>query len=251
MSLKETINIEKLPGHVAIIMDGNGRWAKEQGKDRLFGHLHGVESVRDIVEGAAELGIKNLTLYAFSTENWDRPEYEVIGLMELLVDTIRKEVPTLNKNNIRLHVIGAINMLPENAQKELSEAINETAHNTGLNLIMALSYSSRWEIVNATQLIAADVLNGKLSIANITQDIFKEYLTTRLFPDPELLIRTSGEYRISNFLLYQSAYAELYFTDVLWPDFRRENFYEALINYQQRERRFGKTGDQIKNEQII
>ncbi len=251
MSLKETINIEKLPGHVAIIMDGNGRWAKEQGKDRLFGHLHGVESVRDIVEGAAELGIKNLTLYAFSTENWDRPEYEVIGLMELLVDTIRKEVPTLNKNNIRLHVIGAINMLPENAQRELSEAINETAHNTGLNLIMALSYSSRWEIVNATQLIAADVLNGKLSIANITQDIFKEYLTTRLFPDPELLIRTSGEYRISNFLLYQSAYAELYFTDVLWPDFRRENFYEALINYQQRERRFGKTGDQIKNEQII
>ena len=251
MSLKETINIEKLPGHVAIIMDGNGRWAKEQGKDRLFGHLHGVESVRDIVEGAAELGIKNLTLYAFSTENWDRPEYEVIGLMELLVDTIRKEVPTLNKNNIRLHVIGAINMLPENAQRELSEAINETAHNTGLNLIMALSYSSRWEIVNATQLIAVDVLNGKLSIANITQDIFKEYLTTRLFPDPELLIRTSGEYRISNFLLYQSAYAELYFTDVLWPDFRRENFYEALINYQQRERRFGKTGDQIKNEQII
>ena len=251
MSLKETINIEKLPGHVAIIMDGNGRWAKEQGKDRLFGHLHGVESVRDIVEGAAELGIKNLTLYAFSTENWDRPEYEVIGLMELLVDTIRKEVPTLNKNNIRLHVIGAINMLPENAQREVSEAINETAHNTGLNLIMALSYSSRWEIVNATQLIAADVLNGKLSIANITQDIFKEYLTTRLFPDPELLIRTSGEYRISNFLLYQSAYAELYFTDVLWPDFRRENFYEALINYQQRERRFGKTGDQIKNEQII
>jgi len=251
MSLKETINIEKLPSHIAIIMDGNGRWAKEQGKDRLFGHLHGVESVRDIVEGAAELGIKNLTLYAFSTENWDRPEYEVIGLMELLVDTIRKEVPTLNKNNIRLHVIGAINMLPENAQRELSEAINETAHNTGLNLIMALSYSSRWEIVNATQLIAADVLNGKLSIANITQDIFKEYLTTRLFPDPELLIRTSGEYRISNFLLYQSAYAELYFTDVLWPDFRRENFYEALINYQQRERRFGKTGDQIKNEQII
>ena len=251
MSLKETINIEKLPGHVAIIMEGNGRWAKVQGKDRLFGHLHGVESVRDIVEGAAELGIKNLTLYAFSTENWDRPEYEVIGLMELLVDTIRKEVPTLNKNNIRLHVIGAINMLPENAQRELSEAINETAHNTGLNLIMALSYSSRWEIVNATQLIAADVLNGKLSIANITQDIFKEYLTTRLFPDPELLIRTSGEYRISNFLLYQSAYAELYFTDVLWPDFRRENFYEALINYQQRERRFGKTGDQIKNEQII
>jgi len=251
MSLKETINIEKLPGHVAIIMDGNGRWAKEQGKDRLFGHLHGVESVRDIVEGAAELGIKNLTLYAFSTENWDRPEYEVIGLMELLVDTIRKEVPTLNKNNIRLHVIGAINMLPENAQRELSEAINETAHNTGLNLIMALSYSSRWEIVNATQLIAADVLNGKLSIANITQDIFKEYLTTRLFPDPELLIRTSGEYRISNFLLYQSAYAELYFTDVLWPDFRRENFYEALINYQQRERRFGKTGDQLKNDQII
>jgi len=232
-------------------MDGNGRWAKEQGKDRLFGHLHGVESVRDIVEGAAELGIKNLTLYAFSTENWDRPEYEVIGLMELLVDTIRKEVPTLNKNNIRLHVIGAIKMLPENAQRELSEAIHETAHNTGLNLIMALSYSSRWEIINATQLIAADGLKGKLSVENITQDIFKDYLTTSLFPDPELMIRTSGEYRISNFLLYQLAYTELYFTEVLWPDFRRENLYEALINYQQRERRFGKTGDQLKNDQII
>jgi undecaprenyl diphosphate synthase len=228
-------------------MDGNGRWAQEKGEDRLFGHLHGVESVRNIVEAAAEINIEYLTLYAFSTENWDRPEYEVTGLMELLVDTIRREVPTLNKNNIRLHVIGDINMLPENARQELAEALNETSANTGLNLIMALSYSSRWEIVNAVKNIAADVLSNKILPENITQDTFQQYLTTSAFPDPELMIRTSGEFRISNFLLYQLAYAELYFTNTRWPDFRKENLYEAIIDFQQRERRFGKTGEQIKN----
>ena len=191
--------MQRLPGHIAIIMDGNGRWAKEKGEDRLFGHLHGVESVRNIVEGCAELGIKCLTLYAFSTENWDRPEYEVSGLMELLVDTIRKEVPTLNKNNIRLHVIGDTDMLPEAAKKELTEALAETAVNTGLDLIMALSYSSRWEITNAVKQIAVAVKEGRLQPTAITQETLQQYLSTSRFPDPELMIRTSGEYRISNF----------------------------------------------------
>ena len=247
MTLKDNIDMLRLPSHIAIIMDGNGRWAKEKGEDRLYGHLHGVESVRNIVEGAAELGIKYLTLYAFSTENWDRPEYEVSGLMELLVDTIRNEVPTLNKNNIRLHVIGDIDMLPGEAKSELKEAINETSVNTGLNLIMALSYSSRWEIVHAVKQIATDVKDGKLMPDAITQHTIQQYLTTRNFPDPELMIRTSGEYRISNFLLYQLAYSELYFTNTRWPDFRKENLYTAILDYQSRERRFGKTGEQIKD----
>jgi undecaprenyl diphosphate synthase len=250
MSLKDKINIQQLPKHIAIIMDGNGRWAKEKGEDRLFGHLNGVESVRNIVEGAAELGIQNLTLYAFSTENWDRPAYEVTGLMELLVDTIRKEVPTLNKNNIKLHLIGDINMLPQMAKKELDEAIAETSSNTGLNLIMALSYSSRWEINTAIKRIAIDVKANKLQPEEITQETVQKYLCTSEFPDPELMIRTSGEYRISNFLLYQIAYSELYFTNTLWPDFRKENLYEAILDYQNRERRFGKTGEQIKNDNV-
>lgn len=240
-----------MPGHIAIIMDGNGRWAREKGHDRLFGHLHGVESVRNIVEGAAELGIGYLTLYAFSTENWDRPADEVSGLMELLVDTIRKEVPTLNKNNIRLMVIGDTEMLPENARRELNEAIAETSVNTGLRLVMALSYSSRWEIVRAVKLMAADVKAGKLQPEDISQETIPQYLATREIPDPELMIRTSGEFRISNFLLYQLAYTELYFTDTLWPDFRKENLYEAIVNFQQRERRFGKTSDQMKQEQEL
>ncbi len=240
-----------MPGHIAIIMDGNGRWAREKGHDRLFGHLHGVESVRNIVEGAAELGIGYLTLYAFSTENWDRPADEVSGLMELLVDTIRKEVPTLNKNNIRLMVIGDTDMLPENARRELNEAIAETSVNTGLRLVMALSYSSRWEIVRAVKLMAADVKTGKLQPEDISQETIPQYLATREIPDPELMIRTSGEFRISNFLLYQLAYTELYFTDTLWPDFRKENLYEAIVNFQQRERRFGKTSDQMKQEQEL
>lgn len=246
--LLEKIDKNHLPRHIAIIMDGNGRWAKEQGQDRLFGHVHGVESVRNIVEGCAELGIEYLTLYAFSTENWDRPEYEVVGLMELLVNTIHNEVESLNKNNIRLHVIGDMNMLPDYARKELKEALEITQKNTGLNLIMALSYSGRWELLNAVKNIAHEVKANRLKIEEIDQDTLQQYLCTSGFPDPELMIRTSGEYRISNFLLYQLAYAELYFTQVRWPDFRKENLYEAIVDYQGRERRFGKTSEQIVTE---
>ena len=245
MSLRAQIDNERVPKHIAIIMDGNGRWAKEQGQDRLFGHFHGVASVRDIVEGSAELGVKYLTLYAFSTENWDRPALEVTGLMELLVETIRKEVPILNKNNIRLHVIGELGMLPDHAKNALQEAFDLTAQNTGLNLVLALSYSSRWELVNAVKKIAEDVKADKLDPSAITQDTLQQYLSTSEFPDPELMIRTSGEYRISNFLLYQLAYAELYFTQTRWPDFRKENLYEAILDFQKRERRFGKTSSQI------
>ncbi len=245
MSLKENINLDKLPGHIAIIMDGNGRWAKEKGEDRLFGHFSGVESVRNIVEGCAELGVKYLTLYAFSTENWDRPKDEVTGLMELLVQTIKKETKTLNKNNIKLFVIGNTSLLPDSANKELNEACEETQSNTGMSLIMALSYSSRWEISNAVKQIAFEVKSGKLDPEEINNETFEKHLCTAGFPDPELMIRTSGEYRISNFLLYQLAYAELYFTDTLWPDFRKENLYEAIIDYQNRERRFGKTSEQL------
>jgi undecaprenyl diphosphate synthase len=244
-NLESQIDKERLPRHIAIIMDGNGRWAKEQGHDRLYGHYHGVESVRNIVEGCAELGIEYLTLYAFSTENWERPEYEVVGLMELLVNTIRNEVESLNKNNIKLHVIGDMSMLPDYARRELNEALDITKANTGLNLVMALSYSGRWELLNAVKNIAHEVKKGKLSVEEIDQDILQQNLTTSNFPDPELMIRTSGEYRISNFLLYQLAYAELYFTNVRWPDFRKENLYEAILDYQGRERRFGKTGEQI------
>jgi len=246
--LLEQLDKSRLPRHIAIIMDGNGRWAREQGQDRLFGHYHGVESVRDIVEGCAELGIEYLTLYAFSTENWDRPQYEVVGLMELLVKTIRGEVESLNKNNIRLHVIGDMNMLPDYARNELKEALEFTAQNTGLNLVMALSYSSRWELTEAVKNLALDVKAGKLDPSTITQDTLQQYLSTKDFPDPELMIRTSGEYRISNFLLYQLAYAELYFTSVRWPDFRKENLYEAILDFQARERRFGKTSAQIQQE---
>lgn len=248
MTLKDQIDINRLPRHIAIIMDGNGRWAQEKGQDRLYGHFHGVESVRNIVEGAAELGIEYLTLYAFSTENWDRPVSEVTGLMELLVETIRNEVPTLNKNNIRLHVIGDMTMLPEYAQKALEEALFLTSQNTGLNLVMALSYSSRWELVNAVKKIAEDVQAGKVDPASISQDTLEKYLVTSELPDPELMIRTSGEYRISNFLLYQLAYAELYFTSTRWPDFRKEHLYEAILDFQKRERRFGKTSDQMQDE---
>jgi undecaprenyl diphosphate synthase len=246
--LLEKIDKNSLPRHIAIIMDGNGRWAREQGQDRLFGHFHGVESVRNIVEGCAELGIGYLTLYAFSTENWDRPEYEVVGLMELLVTTIRNEVESLNKNNIRLHVIGDMNMLPEYAKNELNEALEITGKNTGLNLVMALSYSGRWELLNAVKNIAYEVKKGGLKVEEIDQDTLQRYLCTSGFPDPELMIRTSGEYRISNFLLYQLAYAELYFTSVRWPDFRKENLYEAIVDYQARERRFGKTSEQVADQ---
>ena len=243
--LLEKIDKDRLPRHIAIIMDGNGRWAREQGHDRLYGHFHGVESVRNIVEGCAEIGVEYLTLYAFSTENWERPEYEVVGLMELLVSTIRNEVESLHKNNIKLHVIGDMNMLPDYARKELKEALDFTKDNTGLNLVMALSYSGRWELLNAVKNIAYEVKKGNLSLEEIDQDTLQQHLTTSGLPDPELMIRTSGEYRISNFLLYQLAYAELYFTHVRWPDFRKENLYEAIIDYQGRERRFGKTGEQL------
>ena len=248
-ALKEGIDLTRLPNHIAIIMDGNGRWATEKGHDRLYGHFHGVESVRNILEGCAELNIRYLTLYAFSTENWDRPKDEVDGLMELLVDTIRKEVATLNKNNIKLHVIGDMNTLPVDARKALQEALVETSHNDKFNLILALSYSSRWELVNAVKNIAVDVQRGNLSPQNITQDTLQSYLATSQFPDPELMIRTSGEYRISNFLLYQLAYAELYFTTTRWPDFRKEHLFEAILDFQRRRRRFGKTDEQLHHQQ--
>ncbi|WP_346316695.1 isoprenyl transferase [Chitinophaga sp. YIM B06452] len=252
MSLKDQLDLQRLPRHIAIIMDGNGRWAKERGQDRLYGHHQGVESVRDIVEGCAELGIEYLTLYAFSTENWDRPVYEVNGIMELLVTTIRNEVGTLNKNNIRLHVIGDMAMLPPHCFRELEEAKEMTAANKGLNLVMALSYSARWEILQAVRSIAKDAQAGKLNPDEVTPEIWEKYLCTAKLPDPELMIRTSGEHRISNFLLYQLAYAELYFTNTRWPDFRKENLYEAILNYQTRERRFGKTSEQIQqNEEIV
>ncbi|MFC4263310.1 isoprenyl transferase [Ferruginibacter yonginensis] len=240
------INLQHLPAHIAIIMDGNGRWAQEQGNNRLFGHMHGVESVRDIVEGAAEIGIQYLTLYTFSTENWDRPADEVNGLMELLVDTIKKEVPTLNKNNIRLHVIGHTERLPAHAREQLNEALKDTAANNGLQLIMALSYSSRTEMVDAVKNIAASVKNNELAINAITPETITQHLSTSDFPEPALLIRTGGDYRISNFLLYQIAYTELYFTETMWPAFRKEDLHKAIIEFQRRERRFGKTGDQIK-----
>lgn len=243
--LQEQIDRSRLPLHIAVIMDGNGRWAREKGEDRLYGHYHGVESVRAVVEGCAELSIKYLTLYAFSTENWDRPEDEVSGLMELLVSTIRKEAEGLNKNNIRLHIIGDKRMLPPTARQELTEALELTKNNTGLNLIMAVSYSGRWDITNAVKNIAQQAKNGSIQPEEITHDLMKQHLSTANFPDPELMIRTSGEYRISNFLLYELAYAELYFTDVRWPDFRKNNLHEAILDYQNRERRFGKTSEQL------
>jgi undecaprenyl diphosphate synthase len=246
MDILQSLDRSKLPRHIAIIMDGNGRWAKERGEDRVYGHHEGVVSVREIVNACAELGVGYLTLYAFSTENWNRPVAEVNALMELLVNTIRKEVEELRKNNIRLHVIGDIASLPESCQRELQEAKDITASNTGLNLILALSYSSRWELIEAARKMAKDAAAGTLKPEDINDEVFHKYLNTADFPDPELMIRTSGEYRISNYLLYQLAYAELYFTPVHWPEFRKQQLYEALLNYQQRERRFGKTSEQIQ-----
>lgn len=245
MSIKDQINTSKLPQHIAVIMDGNGRWAKEQGKLRVFGHKNGVLAVRDTVEGAAEIGIKFLTLYAFSTENWNRPKLEVTALMELLVSTINKETKTLIQNNVRLNAIGDLDSLPSRCLKELKEAINKTAHNTGLTLTLALSYSSRWEIAHAAKKIAADVQSGLINQQNIDEKLFESYLSTYNLPDPELMIRTSGEHRISNYLLWQLAYAELYFTPKLWPDFRKEDLLLAIQDYQKRERRFGLTSEQI------
>jgi undecaprenyl diphosphate synthase len=245
----ENLDLNKLPKHIAIIMDGNGRWAQEQGQDRLFGHYHGVISVRKVVEAAAEIGIQYLTMYAFSTENWDRPTEEVNGLMTLFVETIAKEVPDLNKNNIQLQFIGDLSALPPHASEALAQATADTAKNTGLKLIIALSYSSRWELVNAAQKIAQQVKNGSLEPSQVDEAVFAQNLTTKGIPDPELMIRTSGEHRISNFLLYQLAYAELYFTDTRWPDFRKEHLLEAILDYQSRERRFGKTSAQIQSNE--
>ena len=241
-SLKENIDFNNLPQHVAVIMDGNGRWAKSKGAARIFGHKNAIQSVTDITEGCGELGIEYLTLYAFSTENWGRPKEEVDGLMELLVNTLKKEINTLHKNKVRLFTIGDITHLPKECQDNLKEAIEATKNNTGLTLILALSYSGRWEIVQAVKSLLVNVKKGT-ETEEITEEIFSRYLKTSGIPDPELLIRTSGEMRISNFLLWQIAYTELFITKVLWPDFRKENLYEAICSYQQRERRFGKVLD--------
>jgi len=245
MNLKEKVDLGNLPKHIAVIMDGNGRWAKRRGGLRIFGHQNAIAAVRDTVEAAAELGVEYLTLYAFSTENWSRPAEEVSALMTLLVSTIRKETATLNKNNIRLQTIGNTNSLPKACQRELMEAIELTKDNSRMTLVLALSYSGRWDITQAMQRIASEVGQGRITIEDIDQSTIAGYLSTAGMPDPELLIRTSGEQRISNFLLWQLAYTELYITELLWPDFRKKHLYEAIIAFQNRERRFGKTSEQL------
>jgi undecaprenyl diphosphate synthase len=245
MNLIEQIDKQKVPQHIAIIMDGNGRWAKQQGENRIFGHYEGVNSVRSVVEAAGEVGVKYITLYAFSTENWNRPKEEVDALMELLVSTISAETPQLNKKNVRLQAIGNLRSLPPACLQELNESIETTSKNKGLTLVLALSYSSKWELIDAVKHISSDVKNGNLNIDDITEKHIEEYLCTKHIPDPELMIRTSGEHRISNFLLWQLAYAEFYFTEKLWPDFRKDDLYEAIINFQNRERRFGKISEQL------
>jgi len=248
MSLKDKIDQSKLPRHVAVIMDGNGRWAKKLGKLRTFGHESGVVAVRQTTEAAAELGIQYLTLYAFSTENWKRPRREVEALMSLLIKTINNEMKTLNDNNIRLMAIGNLEELSKDTYSNLMQAIENTKNNSRMNLVLALSYSSHSEIVEATKKIALKVKQNEINITDINESLISQHLYTKDFPDPELLIRTSGEYRISNFLLWQLAYAELYFSPKLWPDFRKEDLYEALIDYQHRERRFGRTSEQISEK---
>lgn len=245
MSLLTQIDSKNVPQHIAVIMDGNGRWAKQQGESRIYGHYEGVNSVRDVVEGAAQAGVKYLTLYAFSTENWNRPKEEVDALMELLVATISGEAPQLNKKNVRLLAIGNLDSLPPKCLEELNESIQLTSKNTGLTLVLALSYSAKWELVNAVKQIANAAKNNQLNIDDISEKTIENYLCTKEIPDPELMIRTSGEHRISNFLLWQLAYAEFYFTEKLWPDFRKEDLFSAIINYQNRERRFGKTSEQL------
>ena len=245
MGYKEQINPDRIPRHIAIIMDGNGRWAKRQGLARMFGHKQGVETVHRITEAAAELGIQYLTLYAFSTENWNRPKEEVDALMVLLVDTIVKETPTLMKNNIVLQTIGDLSRLPQATRDKFLECIEQTSQNAGLTLIIALSYSARWELIQAAKHIAQAVQNGQLLPEDINEEVLSNHLTTAQYPDPDLLIRTSGELRISNFLLWQLAYSEMYFTPCLWPEFTNEEFYHAIVDYQGRERRFGKTSEQI------
>ncbi|MDR2843079.1 MAG: isoprenyl transferase [Candidatus Symbiothrix sp.] len=246
--MKAELDFTRLPQHIAIIMDGNGRWAQKNGLERYMGHQEGAVSVRKIVEAAGEIGINYLTLYAFSTENWNRPQEEVDALMALLITTIQRETPDLMKNNVRLQAIGDLERLPQKSKDELSGCIQETSVNTGLTLILALSYSSRWEISKATREIAQAVQAGRLALADINESVVAEHLTTQQWPDPDLLIRTGGEHRISNYLLWQLAYAELYFTPVFWPDFREKDLLEAILDFQKRERRFGKTGEQVKSE---
>ncbi len=245
MQLRELINIRKLPSHVAIIMDGNGRWAQQRGLERIFGHQQGVKALREVIETAAELGIRYLTLYAFSNENWGRPDEEVSALMGIMVQSLNNETDTLIKNNISLKAIGDVERLADDVRSRLFETISQTSVSTGLNLIVALSYSSRWEITEAAKRISADVKKGVLESDSLKEEDFEKYLTTAGIPDPELMIRTSGELRISNFLLWQLAYTELYFTEKLWPDFGKTDFYNAIIEYQKRERRFGKTSEQV------
>lgn len=243
--MKEKIDPLKIPHHIAVIMDGNGRWAKSRGASRIFGHKNAIKAVRETTEGCAELGVKFLTLYAFSTENWNRPKSEVDGLMSLLVSTIKKEIPTLMKNNVRLQPIGNIAHLPQEAQVNLEEGVTQTSGNTGMTLNLALNYSGRQEICNGVQSIISDIERKKLTKEDISETLISQYLYTRDIPDPELMIRTSGENRISNFLLWQMAYTEFYFTDTLWPDFRKGHLYEAIVDYQARERRFGQTSEQL------
>lgn len=245
MSFLKQIDRSKTPEHIAIIMDGNGRWAQKKGQERLFGHNFGVEAVREALKGAQEVGTKYLTLYAFSTENWNRPKEEVDGLMDLLVRTIGKEVDELHDNNVVISTIGDIKGLPDSCQLELNAAYERTKNNTGVNLILALNYSARWELVNAAKSIAEKVANGTIGVDDIDNDLFSNELATRSIPDPELLIRTSGENRISNFLLWQIAYTEFHFTEVLWPDFKKEDLYKAVLDYQSRERRFGRVSAQL------
>ncbi len=246
MDFLSKIDKSRVPQHIAIIMDGNGRWAKQKfGRNRIFGHINGVNAVRSITEASREVGVKYLTLYTFSTENWNRPSLEVQALMELLVKTVRKETKKLSENGVRLNVIGDFEKLPLNCQKQMTEALEATAHNNDLILTLALSYSSRWELTKAVKALAEDAKKGKINTDDINEALIQQYLETKDIPDPELLIRTSGEYRISNYMLWQIAYAELYFTPVFWPDFNKEEYYKAIINFQNRERRFGKTSEQL------
>lgn len=246
MKIFDQINLEKTPEHIAIIMDGNGRWAKKQGQMRLYGHSFGVESVRETLSACIDLGVKYLTLYTFSTENWSRPKEEVDGIMNLMVHTIANEVGTLNKNKVKLHSIGDVNDLPKSCQDELSSAKKQLEHNSQLNLILALNYSAKWEMVNAVKKIASKVESKEIAVEDVNDELISNELSTAGIPDPELLIRTSGEQRISNFLLWQIAYSELYFTDVLWPDFKKEDLFVAVHEYQSRERRFGMVSEQLK-----
>jgi len=245
--MKELIDSGNLPKHIAVIMDGNGRWAQNQGAARVFGHRNAIKAVREVTEGCAELGVSYLTLYAFSTENWARPQFEVRALMELLVQSIRNELPTMQKNNVRLDTIGDMESLPGSCQNQLSEAIEATRNNTGLNLILALGYSGKWDILQATKKIAAEVQKGNIKPEEINETLLNRHLSTEDRPEVDLMLRTGGDHRISNFLLWQLAYAELYFyKDLFWPDFRKEHLYQAILDYQKTERRFGKTGEQVK-----